>query len=285
MEVETVPTPSESSSVDEEPANLSTLGCMGEGTGMPLASSRGDGKGDFFEEVAELAKSLETLMVGSNQDKETNFTWEHFFVTHCGILAEDALEYESHLIAHRLSPEDTLLESLSLLVELGRIPIGDKLNIVKALKRQEASIKATQDQAEQATKILGLEKYNEFEAGQIIRLGGGTSEDHIDWGIEQFEDNKIMLEKLVAEAMLKDHKARDFYLAGAAHGMKEREPAMKLLRSLGYMTFDYTKGKSVESPIPQRGAASNNPVLNDILLGNLEQVSDDRSAARLDMYS
>jgi hypothetical protein len=84
-------------------------------------------------------------------------TWEHFFATHCGILPKDALFYESHLIAHRMSPEDTLLESLSLIVEYGRIPLGDKLKIVKTIDRHEKSLKGTQQMKSETKKTLGLE--------------------------------------------------------------------------------------------------------------------------------
>jgi hypothetical protein len=61
----------------------------------------------------------------------------------------------------------------------------------------------------------------------------------MEWGIEQFEYNQNFIDQFVGEAMLKNPKARDSFMAGAAIGMKEREPAVKLLRSLGYVTFDY----------------------------------------------
>jgi hypothetical protein len=285
--------PSATTYVEEEPAKgidanskadamEQTTSSVG-GTGTPSASSCGDGNGVPVEDDAkgvadDLANAFETLLPGLNQEKELNFTWEHFFVTHCGILTDDALTYERNLIAHRLSPEDTLLESLSLLVELGRIPIGDKLKIVKALNRQEDSLKAAKGAEQKAAKVLGLEKYSEFEVGMIISLGGGTSKYEIEWGVEQLED----LEKVLALSIL-DHKTA--YMAGAAVGIKARDPAVQLLRSLGYMTFDYTKGKSVDSHTPHTEAASNSPVLNDILLGNLKGGTDDRNAARLDMYS
>ncbi|CAB9516568.1 expressed unknown protein [Seminavis robusta] len=217
--------------------------------------------------------------------QETNFTWEHFFVAHCGILKEDALEYERHLIAHRLSPEDTLLESLGILVEYGRIPVGDKLKISKTMQRQEDSFRAQEEQAKKNTKVLGLEKYTEFQARQIISLGGGTSKYEIEWGIEQFEDGMLELEKLVAEAMMKNPEAREGFMAGASMGRKERDPAMKLLRSFGYKTFDYTKGKSVTQPTAQTQPVSANPLLEDLLFGTAKSEEDDRRAARLEMYA
>ena len=86
------------------------------------------------EQNISIAAGPESLLLGSSKKNETNFTWEHFFVNHCGILKEDALEYETHLISHRLSPEDTLLETMTLLVEYGRIPLGDKIKITKTIQ-------------------------------------------------------------------------------------------------------------------------------------------------------
>ena len=53
---------------------------------------------------------------------DTNLTWEHFFVERCGVLHEDALKYEKSLIGHRMSPQDTLLESMGLIESVGQIP-------------------------------------------------------------------------------------------------------------------------------------------------------------------
>lgn len=84
--------------------------------------------------ATEYKKSITKANPESNASK--NFTWEHFFTEHCGILPVDAVKYESALIAHRMNPLDTLFESLALVIEFGRIPIGDKLKISKTIKGQ-----------------------------------------------------------------------------------------------------------------------------------------------------
>ena len=67
----------------------------------------------------------------SHQDDEKNFTWEHFFHVHCGVLRIDAQAYEKALIAQRMNPLDCLLESLNLVVTYGQIPLGDQMKIKK----------------------------------------------------------------------------------------------------------------------------------------------------------
>ena len=46
---------------------------------------------------------------------------------------EDALKYENKHIAHRMDPEDTLGESVTLVIAVGQIPVGDKLKIIKRI--------------------------------------------------------------------------------------------------------------------------------------------------------
>jgi hypothetical protein len=70
-----------------------------------------------------------------------NFTWEHFFTNKCGVHLEDALKYEKKLIAHRMNPEDTLGESLTLVIAVGQIPVGDKLKVIKTIQRREIVLK------------------------------------------------------------------------------------------------------------------------------------------------
>lgn len=43
-------------------------------------------------------------------DDGKNFTWEHFFRFHCGILKKDASAYEKLLISQRMDPMNCLLE-------------------------------------------------------------------------------------------------------------------------------------------------------------------------------
>ena len=197
-----------------------------------------------LDTVNELSDMIGKL--GGVSSDETNFTWEHFFTKHCGILGEDAIKYESCLIAHRLGPEQSLLESLSLIVEKGRIPFGDKLKIMKTLDRQQNVLKAKDEQAMKASKLLGLEGYNKFEAGTILKLGGGDSKYDIEYGIEQWEDGQSEMERMVAISTLKGGKAMEGFVECTALGFKFSDPTMKLLNSFGYFSFDYTKGKTTE---------------------------------------
>ena len=70
-------------------------------------------KYDFVAEIQDLTSSLMNLASKCKQsirkanpdsDPSKNFTWEHFFTEHCGILPDDASQYEDALIAHRMDP-------------------------------------------------------------------------------------------------------------------------------------------------------------------------------------
>jgi hypothetical protein len=187
---------------------------------------------------AEQKKALNESTKSAIISQETNFTWEHFFVRHCGILRDDALDYETHLIGHRLSPEDTLLESLELIVKYGQIPIGDKFKIAKALEHQQDVLKSHNEHNEKTRKLLVLEGYNEIEAAMILDFAGGTSNYQIEYGIEQYYDARKELEKVVAVETLKKQDSKDMFLAGASAGRKACDPAMPLLHLFGYLTFD-----------------------------------------------
>ena len=176
--------------------------------------------------------------------ESTNFTWEHFFMHKCGMLRQDALRYESSLIAHRMNPEDTLAESLSLLVSVGQIAAGDELKLVKTVERQKKAIENAEQMAREAREKLGLGKYNALEAKIILKLAGGTDEMSIDWGIEQWEDGKAEMARPAAVG----HVAYGFDYVGIKAQMdKAFDPGVVLLRSFGYKTFDYTKEKEVGS--------------------------------------
>jgi len=61
-----------------------------------------------------------------------------------------------------MNPKDTLLESLDLIIEYGRIPLGEKLKITKVLERQLELLKKELEHKHKSRKLLGLEKYNDF---------------------------------------------------------------------------------------------------------------------------
>jgi hypothetical protein len=186
-----------------------------------------------------------------------NFTWEHFFTTKCGVHLEDALKYEQKLIAHRMNPEDTLGESVTLVIAVGQIPVGDKLKIIKTIQRREIGMKHAAEEETKALEALGLGEYSPMEASVILDLGRGTDKDDIEYGIELWEEGKRDLDRIGAVYRLKNagtvmpsKKEVDFDDIGAMFA-KMNDPALRLLRSFGYETFDYTKGKEVgECPIP-----------------------------------
>jgi hypothetical protein len=259
--------------------------------------SRGEEKEDITDDSAGVAENasaspeatadnLKKLVFGG---AETNFTWAHFFHHHCGILQDDSLKYEKNLIAHRLSPEDTLLESIGLIIEFGRMPIGDKLKLVKTIKRQEGSLKMANKQKKDAAKLLGLEGYNEFEAGAILSVACGDSECHIEYSVDQYEHLKILLEQETALASLKNANFGEAYSAGVVCGARARDPAIQLLHSFGYRSFDYTKGKSLDESLPQTRALSRDPMVQDLIFGNLDSTGsndvEDRRASSMAMYS
>jgi hypothetical protein len=180
-----------------------------------------------------------------------NFTWEHFFTDKCGVLREDALKYEHNLIAHRMSPEDTLGESISLIISVGEIPMGDKLKIIKTIERRERGMERIAQEERKALDALGLGEYNAMEASIILSLGGGTDIDDVDYGIEVWEDGKREMERDAAASRLKNHASvLPSQKKVDLHGMeafiaKINDPVFRLLISFGYETFDYTKDKEL----------------------------------------
>lgn len=271
---------------------LSTSTRRNEATMESPKTSTTDDVDNLEETVKELASNLQGMLLealegkGQPIDEKTNFTWEHFFTEKCGILEEDARKYERSLIASRMSPVDTLLESLSLIVEYGRIPIGDKLKIGKTLKRAQEDMAAQAKAMEEARKKLGLEKYNDFQASSILNLGGGDTEYHIEYGIEQFEEGMEDWQHTMSVQMLKDPETAEAYSLGAAVGRKLNDPVYKLLGYFGYKTFEYTHGKNVEEPSVAKRPTSSDPKLDSVLLGTLVPDEDEIPAesARL-MYS
>jgi hypothetical protein len=211
--------------------------------------------------------SLESLR---DQAQGTSFTWEHFFVEKCGILREDALRYEANLISHRMSPQDTLIESLSIIVSIGQIPIGDKIKITKTVERQSKAMESSQRKAKEARGKVGLGEYDQMAAQIILDLSGGTTDLHIECGIEQWEDGQEDFERMVALSIVK--------AGGIDDGMqamvnKMYDPAVMLLNSFGYETFDYIKDKEVGTAVlpPQAAQAE----INDLLFGHLSLGEDD----------
>lgn len=225
-------------------------------------------------------------VVWSSVEKESNFTWANFFTEHCGVLPEDSCEYEKHLIAHRLSPVDTLLESIGLIIEYGQIPIGDKLKIMKSIKRITDDLEKTEKSIADAARTLGLEKYSEFQAGMILNFAEGKTEDWaIDYGIEMLESSMEELKKCTAVALLTDPKAKEACAAGKSAARQHRDPVLRLLRSLGYTSFDYTRNKVVGSRRPQTKTLSTSGAA-DLILGNVDDdVPEQMTQEAVAMYS
>jgi hypothetical protein len=215
-----------------------------------------------FSEVSEAApvaaqRAIAQSSGGALPVDSRNFTWEHFFTNKCGVRLADALKYETKLIAHRMNPEDTLGKSVTLVFAVGQIPVGDKLKIIKTIQRREIGMKYVEEEKTKALEALGLGEYSPTEASIILDLARGTDKYHIDYGIELWEEAKRDLDRIGAVSRLKNantvtpsRKKVDFEDIGAIVA-KINDPALRLLRSFGYETFDYTKGKEVgECPIP-----------------------------------
>ena len=220
-----------------------------------------------------------------DSDPSKNFTWEHFFTEHCGILPNDARKYEKDLIAHRMDPLDTLLESLVLIIEYGRIPIGDKLKITKTIKVKEEVTKTNENAMEKARKVNGLEKYNVMQARMIMNYAGGDSEDHIDYGIEVYEEGMEELERMASIQMIKDPKCAESHAFGASLAKMTHDPTYLFLRSFGYETFEYTKDKSVDETAVPRRTTSSDPFVESILLGNVSEQPDLNDSVPDQMYT
>lgn len=186
-----------------------------------------------------------------------------------------------------MSPCETLLESPSLIVEYGRIPLGDKLKITKTVQRQQTAMHADNKHMAKSKELFGLEKYHDFEASMIMNFAKGDSKWEIEYGIEQFEDAMGELERMVASSTLKDTKSKAAYKAGSDIGRRERDPTMQLLRSFGYLTFDYTRDKQVTASSVTTQPSSYVPAVNDVLFGNLgvEEERGDDDLAHSGMYS
>jgi hypothetical protein len=251
-------------------------------------SSSSSTNATVVEDTAALAEKLASIlnetMLGM-KDKDANFTWEHFFTEHCKILKDDALFYERNLIMHRLDPLDTLLEAMDLLVEFGKIPIGDKIKIQKCIERQLAALAALEKKKAEAKKSFGLEKYSDFDAGVILKNAGGIEDDYIDYGIELWEEGMQEIEKYANAAILKDPKAANRFVDGTAAAAKMfNNASFELLSSFGYTSFEYTRGKEVSDAV----SASSADVVGLVAeLGNLDGLSV-KEAARPDgngMYS
>ncbi len=149
------------------------------------------------------------------------------------------------------------------------------------------------DEATKAREMLDLGTYTPSIASLILELGGGSDEMHIDYGIEQWEQSAHEIERMAAVASVKSGAGSTFSKKDSfsldefkATLEKINDPAIQLLRSFGYETFDYTKDKQVPSARPAPQAAQElAPLLDDILFGRLG-TDDPKSAggAHLSMY-
>jgi hypothetical protein len=95
-------------------------------------------------------------------------------VEKCGILRSDALKYEANLIENRMSPDDTFMEAACLIVKVGKIPVGDKIQISKTIDRQQDAMEKARMEGEKAREKLGLGAFSEMHAQTILFLAGGS---------------------------------------------------------------------------------------------------------------
>lgn len=238
---------------------------------------------DSINLSSKYKQSLQKSKADSDPDK--NFTWEHFFTVHCGILPSDARKYEEAMIAHRLDPLNTLYESLGLIIEYGRIPIGDKLKITRTIEAKEKDTKSKEEAMEKARKSLGLENYNDMEANWIMDRAGGDSEYHIEYGIERYEEDMKILERMIGIQMIKDPKIAESYASGVSLARVAQDPTLKLLRSFGYETFEYTKDKVVVDAVVHNSSTSSDPLATTLLLGNAVERPELNENVPDNMYS
>jgi len=66
-----------------------------------------------------------------------------------------------------------------------------------------------------------------------LDLGGGTSKNHIEYGIEQYEDFKEDMAKSIAIGSIQNSKAGEGYRAGMSAGKKVNDLVLRLPRSFG----------------------------------------------------
>ena len=79
-----------------------------------------------------------------------------------------------------MSPQDTLLESIRLIVSVGPIPVGEKLKIIKTMNLQGDVCRSSAGEATKAREKLGLGAYNPVISSAILELGSGSDKDAID---------------------------------------------------------------------------------------------------------
>lgn len=132
------------------------------------------------------------------------------------------------------------------------------------------------DAMRKARKTIGLDKYNEFEASMIMELAGGDSEYHIDYGIGQFEDWVMEMDRMVTIQMVKNPygAVAENYDAGASVGRITKDPTFQLLRSFGYETFEYTKDKIIDEAAVHSRPTTSDPLVETLLLGNMSLNED-----------
>ena len=91
-------------------------------------------------------------------------------------------------------------------------------------------------------KKFDLEKYSDFEVSMIIKLGGGTNEYEIEYGIEQWEEAQNHLETITAKHVIKNGPKS--FRDGVTVAKKVSDPVFRLLTEyFEYETFNYTDGK------------------------------------------
>ena len=160
------------------------------------------------------------------------------------------------------------MESLGLIDEYGRIPIGDKIKISKMLQCKQEDMKCEAERKEEARKLMGLEAFSEVETQMIMQFAPGTTQLEIEYGIELWDKAKRMFDEVSAVSVLKRGTQS---LDEVSFSRKVLSPEQKLLHSFGYRTFDYTRGRQVTHTTPHGRRASADPLTIDIMFGNVEE--------------
>jgi len=140
-----------------------------------------------------------------------------------------------------MDPLDTLLMSIGLIIEYGRIPIGDKIKITKTIENAREALEQEAKAKAEAKESLGLKGYSDMQARMVIALGGGDTEDHIDWGLEQYENGLNELAQTSNVQMLMNPTTSKWYRLGVSMAIEMNNPAFQLLQAFGYESLSAGK--------------------------------------------
>lgn len=214
---------------------------------------------DSWDKPSESAKT--NFDERLDKDDDLNFTWEHFFSEFCGILEEDAVMYETNLIANRLSPLDVVFDvsspSYDMIMKYGQFAIGDNLKVSKTISREMESIKKIEEELRNFKEKYDLKpEYSDFHIKMIHKLGKGD----IRWGMDQLEEFMSVSNEDLDYSKVQNNQS-PLYRDIIRKVEQEHEPARRFLRSFGYTTFDYTREKDIHSCTTHGTSSPEEPLL------------------------